>query len=824
MAAVAAGPIPVAVPGVSDAVEPLLRAATSAVETTVRGVTVGLELPVVLLALPVALALVGWLTFRFRGPGGDWSRRRRLVLFASRVVVVTCLVVAAAGPYTVVSQTTPGDPRVRMLVDESASMEVTGTDTDRLAAAIEAEGVPVTRSVIASGNASRVGDAVVANVDPGASVLLVSDGQATGGRSLEEAGEVARDANATVHTVELSTRSPERYVTLAGPAKTSVGVDNAYLARVEGTGLENESRTVTVYADGTPVATGEVRGAGAFSFTYAFSEVGAHELEVRVDSDDRFAVNDVYRKSVRVVPKPKVLYVARGDYPFGDLLDQLYDLDRAESIPSDLSPYRTVVVQDTPASSLGNVSALQRAVIDGTGLVVAGGPNAYENGGYANSSLAATLPVSFGEGAGRTARIALLVDVSSSAESGMRVQKAIALDVLEQLGDENEVGIVAFNTRAYRVQDVVDLGENRETLRRNVRRLTSRGGTDIGVGLRGAAELLGGPGTVILISDGNDRGSTAAPVARRLGAQGIQVVTVGVGNPVNDELLTEIAGSTGGQFLRADETDRLRLLFGGDSRTYASDKLTIVDRNHFITAGVETTANPPLVHDVSVRAGADFLVAAGDGTPAIAQWRYGLGRVVSITAYGNDGTLDGLLEEPDSLLLTKSVNWAIGDPERDAEGVVSAPDARVGEPTRIRYVGDERPSPPPRFRQVEPRTYEATVTPTEPGFETVLNATYAVNYPVEYASVGPSSSLSALARTTGGRTFRPGQAAEIARVVTQRAVSTRDVRQEWGWVLLTVALLVFLLEVLARRLGTYRRSARRRVAAGTATEGDADDD
>lgn len=795
-----------------------------ALETAVEGVTVGVELPPVLLALPAALALVAWLTFRFRGAGGDWPRRRRLLLFASRAVVVVCLVVAAAGPYTVVSRTTPGDPRVHMLVDESTSMEVAGANPEALADAIEAEGVPVTRSVVASENTSRIGDAVVANVDRGASVLLYSDGQVTGGRSLAEAGEVARSANATVHAVDLAVGSPERHVTLSGPAKTSVGVDNAFLVRVDGAGLENETRTVTVYADGTPVATGQVRGAGAYEFTYAFSEVGSHELEVRLENDDRFAVNDVYRKSVRVVPKPRVLYVARGEYPFGDLLEVLYDVDRAESIPDDLSPYRTVVIQDMPATRLGNVSALQRAVIDGTGLVVAGGPNAYEHGGYADSPIASTLPVSFDEGGGRTARIALLVDISSSAESGMRVQKAIALDVLEQLGDENEVGIVAFNNRAFRVQDVVGLRDNRGELREKIRRLTSRGGTDIGVGLRGAGELLGGPGTVIVISDGNDRGSTAGQVARRLGAQGVQVVTVGVGNPVNDELLTDIAGATGGQYLRADETDRLRLLFGGDSRTFASDKLTVVDRNHFITAGVETTADPPLVHDVTVRSGADFLVAAGDGTPAITQWRYGLGRVVSITAYGNDGTLDGLLEEPDSLLLTKSVNWAIGDPEGGAEGVVSAPDTRVGEPTRIRFVGDERPEGPPTFRQVEPRTYEATVTPSEVGFETVHSAAYAVNYPAEFGSLGQSPAVSSLVRTTGGETFRRGQAEEIARVVTQRAVSTRDVRQEWGWVLLTVALVAFLLEIVARRLGAYRRSAGRRVGAGTAAEVDGDDD
>ena len=55
----------------------------------------------------------------------------------------------------------------------------------------------------------------------------------------------------------------------------------------------------------------------------------------------------------------------------------------------------------------------------------------------------------------------------------------------------------------------------------------------------------------------------------------------------------------------------------------------------------------------------------------------------------------------------------------------------------------------------------------------------------------------------------------IAEVVTQRAISTRDVRQEWGWVLLTAALIVFLLEVVARRLGAYRRASGRRATTRT---------
>jgi orotate phosphoribosyltransferase len=705
-----------------------------------------------------------------------------------------------------------------MLVDESDSMAVTDARAETLATAIEAEGVPVSQSVVAADNDSRLGNAILANLEPNASLLVVSDGQVTGGRSLVEVGDIARETGATVHAVDLSVTRPERHVTLSGPAKTSVGIDNSLLVSVGGVDLGNESVTVTVTADGVPVVTEQISGAGRAEFTYAFDEVGTHRLVARIEGDDRFSANDISRKTVRVVPKPEVLYVSQGDYPFGRLLERLYEVTRAERIPEDLGPYQTVVLHDLPADRAGNVSALQRAVINGTGLVVAGGRSAYDQGGYAESPLAATLPVSIGEATGRTARIVLLVDVSGSSKEGMAVQKAISLDVLDQLGDENEVGIVGFNWRAYEVNPVVELGENRAELESRIRRLESGGATDIGVGLQGAAELLDGPGTIILVSDGRDAGSSAPAVAETLGQQGVQVVSVGVGENVDRELLTEIARPTGGQFLRAEDTDRLRLLFGGEARSFSADRLTVVDRNQFITAGVEPTANPELAHDVAVKPGADLLVVTGDGTPAFSQWRYGLGRVVSITTYGSDGTLDGLLEEPDSLLLSKSVNWAIADPERNARGVVSAPDTRVGESVTVRYVGPERPDGPPTFRQVAPDTYEATLRPTEPGFLEVLDASIAVNYPREQGAYGPAGDLRRAVQASGGEVFAQSAAAEIAAQVKQAERRTRDVREEWDWVFLTVALLVFLGEVSLRRLARYRGVHGR--PAGTEAGGD----
>ncbi|WP_251343137.1 VWA domain-containing protein [Haloplanus halophilus] len=771
------------------------------------GTVVGLERPLVLAALPMAVVALA-LLIRYRASGTASTRSRRLLL-ASRVVVATLIVVAAAGPFTVVTMETQGDPRVSLLVDRSNSTAVSPDVAADLATGIEEEGVPVTVSTVAQGTNSRIGDGIAANLRENGSVVVVSDGQVTGGGSLTETAEFARSLNATISTVATEPTRTERYVTLTGPNKASVGVESRFL--VEVSGVEATAPvSVTVSVDGTPVTTEQVDGTGSVPVSYTFSETGSHRITAEIDGQDVYAINDVARKTVRVVDQPRVLYVSRTNYSLRNYLDQLYDVETAESVPSDLSPYYAVVVQNVAAGDMGNVDELQRFVIDGGGLLMVGGPNSFENGNYANSSVASMLPVTFGPSAPGSARIVMLIDVSGSAGSGMRIQKAIALDALSQLNDDNVVGVVGFNYQAYGVAQPAPLSDNRARLEDRIRRLQAGGATNIANGLRGAEEMLGGQrGTVILVSDGGDTESRSAVVANALGRGGIRVIAVGAGRNVNERVLRRIAEESGGNYFRASETDRLRLLFGGGSRQFQGEGLTVVDSGHFITSGVTLESNPGSINDVSMRPGADFLVAGPDGTPAVAAWRYGLGRVATITTYGPNGGLDGLLGRPDSLMITKSVNYAIGDPERKASGVTDISDTRVGEPTTVIYRGESPPSGADlAFSAVDEGVYRAQVTPTEVGFQSVAGATYAANYPAEYAGFGTSSALTDAVQATGGRQFQPGQTAEIADFARQQSTRVRDVRQSWDWALLTAALLLFLTEVVVRRLQVYNGRTR----------------
>lgn len=770
-----------------------------AAEVTVAGVRAGLQQPLTLVALPVVAALVLWL-FHRRGDGTTFSRRASLLVFGARLLVVALLVVAAAGPYTLATATVTGDPQVTMLVDRSASMATTDAAPGKLASAIESEGVDVRTRRIGSDRRSPVGDAVAGALTTNGSVLVVSDGRVTDGRTLAAAAGIAEQVNASINAVNLSATTTERAVSVHGPAKTSTGVANTFSAVVRGVEL-SDSVELTVSVDGQEVASKRVDGGGGVEFAYNFTSTGSHRVTARISGNDVHDRNDVFRKTVRVVEPPKILYVSRGEYPLQGFLRDVYTVDRARRIPSNLSEYYAVVVQDMAAGDLGNVSALQRAVIDGTGLVTVGGKNAFEYGNYRQSLLTEMLPVTIGEG-GHTSRVVLAVDISGSTQGSLSVQQALALDVLDQLGDRNQVGIVAFNRNAYRISDLAVLGSSRTSLARQIRRLESRGGTDVSAGIEGATEMLGGGGgTVILLTDGRAQVGDAPGAAAEAATEGIQVIPIGVGKNVADDHLRTVADAGDGTYLRADETNRLRILFGGETREYRGGGLTVVDGSHFITSGVQFEAAPGRTHAVAAADRADFLVAGPSGNPAISAWRYGLGRTVAITAYGPDGTLDGLLSAPDSVGVTKSVNWAIGDPERLETGITDVSDARVGTPVTITYEGTSRPAAKGvRFAQAGEGQYEATVVPERPGYASILDAEYAVNYPREYAAYGQSASLRDAVETTGGQVYEPSEATAIADQVRRNARSVETVTREWTWLVLLAALLVYLVEVSARRL------------------------
>ena len=315
------------------------------------------------------------------------------------------------------------------------------------------------------------------------------------------------------------------------------------------------------------------------------------------------------------------------------------------------------------------------------------------------------------------------------------------------IGDDHDVAAVDFRDPIALVADCFN--RHLTNLAFVNRRRRAGGGTNIGAGLRAAGDLLEGGGEVILISDGDDDSDGPLVAADELAAEDVRVTGVGVGASRDDERMAAIADATGGTYFRPGETDRLQLLFDTEAAPSDADSL-VVDRTHFITDGVETEANPTAVNDVEPRTGARLLVTTSEGDPALTAWRFGLGRVVSVTAYGEDGRLEGFLRSPDAELTTRSVNWVVGDPQRKRTNATEVTDTHRGNETTVVHRGSTRPTAPPvRFVRTGAERFEATLTPTRVGYDSVLGAEYAVNYATEYGAVGraPPSTRT----TTSGR-------------------------------------------------------------------------
>lgn len=755
--------------------------------------------PATLLAAPVA-AFVLYHLF-YISSTAEMTRRRRTAFYTSRVAVVSLVVVALAGPYVVGPTTVDTGDSVHVLVDGSDSMAPLESSVDDVVEQLRDEDVEVSRTRVAAGETSAVGDAVLSNVERGGELLLVSDGRVTHGTGLGEVARTAASLDARVNALDLEATGSEAYVEVSGPRVVGEGVGSTYRVSVDGTGFDSAS--VDVYVDGERIERMEVSRGGSEEFSHVFRGRGDHRLEARITVDDGFEANDVFRRSVRAVEPPRLLYVSRSRYPYLQSLDDLYDVDHRQTVPSDLDGYHAVVLQNLAATDVGDAGALQRHVLEGGGLVVAGGPNAYERGGYEGSLLGSMLPVREG-GVEYDTDVVLLVDVSGSVEREVELNRRLAASAVESMSDDHSVAVLAFDHNVYRLTEMLSLEESRDEVLDTVRRIQPSGGsTDVYVGLRGADDVLEGGGSVVLVSDGDVRShleSRTLEQARKMGEDGVRVVGVGVGE-ADHVFMRAVAKASGGTYFPAGDAGRLSLLFDDAGASEEFDGVTVLDRSHFVTRGVETTASVASTHQVKPRSTADLLAVSGDGSPVVTAWRYGSGRAVSLTGHRGDGVLGGLLQPPDRALLTRSASWAAGHPLRKRSNVYQASDGRVGDTVQVRYRGGSRPrSTVLEFRQTGDRSFVATYTPAEQGYREVGETEHAVNYPRELGGFGVSPGLRSMVSVTGGRLYESGDVSELAQDVVDREPVTRTARQDIDWLFLLLALLLYLAEVSVRRL------------------------
>ena len=746
--------------------------------------------------------------------------RKRLFILTTRSLIFTLLILAMASPFTLQTFFERGDGALTVLVDNSTSMSALDlSEIPALKESLERQ-IPARFRNFAYGEVSPVGDAALSATTGQDNILLISDGRSNAGRPLGDMFLVAASANSTINAINLSASVADTAVAIEGARLTTNAEENEFSIIVSQIG-EPQKYRLDVYIDDDNVLSESYSGSNVFSVSKKFAE-GYHVIRAEIDLKDRFRQNNVFSKTVKVEQKPKVLLVTRDSTPLSEIMNKLYRTTKTETLSGqDIKKYSAVILNNIPESET-DAQALSDYVIEGNGLVVFGGSRAYDRGGYKDSVFETILPVRVGkggEGQNDDASIALVIDISGSTRSGFKsggrttvkeVEKALAIGILKDLRKTDRVAVIAFNTDAFVVSDLGMVLGREEHIEDRISRLAYAGGTRIDEGIKAARKILApleGSKSIIIFSDGRSTGRSDDVYNTKIAADtGIKTYAVGVGEGTDRKHMQDIARAGNGIYFEPGESEKLALIFGEPEDDESENfPVEIINSHHFITYNVQPSAAVTGFNQVVPKSNADLLVATQQNNPLMSSSRLGLGRIVAVSTDDGSFWSSELLSSKNSLLISRAINWAIGDLGRNKDFDVDVRDVFLGDRMEVSVISGSEPEHDSlNFSKTGKRSYVASFIPKETGIQEFFGASGAVNYPEEYAALGMNPSLEEYVSLTGGKLFNPEDVRGL--VEKARADSRRPVSEPtaFSWMLLLAALVVFLAEVSVRLIQERR--------------------
>ncbi|MBI4149751.1 VWA domain-containing protein, partial [Candidatus Woesearchaeota archaeon] len=687
----------------------------------------------------------------------DKLRRKRLkkYVFVLRSLVFALLIFALSGPVFEVSSWSSGETSLTLLTDQSDSYSI--YDTKQLPGLINSlnSRIPVKTQQLGSEKVSAIGDGILLNLEENTNLLVASDGNANFGSPLSDVLFVAASLNATIHLLDLEQEKDEWAVRLAGPGEVVADVLNEFTVEVDNP--RNVNVHVVVEADGRTIYD-DITGKQEFTLKQAFSP-GFHRMTAKIDALDAFPQNNVYYKAVQAVEKPKLLLASRAESPLSAVLSQLYDLKRG-TLDDDLSAYAAVVLDDLPAPGISakQVDTLSSYLHDGNGLVAVGGKSSYDRGEYQGSYLSTLLPVEIGTGEleeKKLLNVIVMIDVSSGGREpvpfdphgtgAVEIAKAHAVALIDNFAPQDTVAFTAFDEQVYVLSPLSTMGQKDiGKLRQDIKTLqpSTYPNTLMDVALNtGVSMLTGSQGNnyIIVLSDGGDPGYWAKPMFRIFSVaneHNVKIIAVGSGrtsdckkfrqeNPdgycfnditsiVHFKKLRDMAAQTNGLFIppgdTAERTKSLLIELGIQNKEKRSEQeqynLMVRDFYHFITEDLDLAASVNGFNFVVPKSSAQLLLMNGVGNPILTVWRFGLGRVAALSTDDGNAWSGELFSQHNSELISRTINWAIGDPSRKQGYSIHIDDTTLNQDAQIRVRSGKIPvAEKINFVKVDENTY-----------------------------------------------------------------------------------------------------------------------
>ncbi len=794
-----------------------------------------------------------------------------------------------------VAKTRPPDDRLGVIVFDGRATAISAPTTaesdDQIDVSVR-EGTNIAAAI-------RLGRAMLPP-DTAGRLLLISDGVETLGDA-RDAAAVAGGVPIDVGVIDYAMPGDVQVVRIEAPTTADPGQLVPVRVVLRSTGpargrLSLQVDGAIVDLDPTSVATSSPvdlpAGLSVKTISFQMADRPVSRLKVLFEpetaSDDSLKENDSGEAVVISPGRGHVLIVrnAEGD---GVLAASLRAAEiSTQTISPSAFPRDLLTIQAHDLVVLDNVDAaefdppardlLATAVEEhGVGLLMTGGDHSFGVGGWKGTAIEKVLPVALDvpkELRLPTSALVLVLDKSGSMDfdvAGARAtQQQIANEAaalaIESLRQQSYVGVVAFDF-AGSVVVPIQLNEDPKPIADLVRGIRPEGGTNIGDGMRLGLNLLQQvPAQVenrhmVILTDGrSDRGEIEGELQRAIAA-GITVTTIGVGDDVDEPLLSAIASQANGRFFSVRDPRLLPRVLVDSVRVVNQPLIRERTFTPQLVSGAEPFLAPlakaPPLHGIVLTAPraeptASIDLVGPEGEPVFAHWQAGLGRVAAFTSdvdgpWGRDWA--GWSDE--ALFWVGVAQWAIRprlggrfdlavQTDEDAMLIraTANPDEALGVSMTADVYDPDGRKETVRLHQSGPGTFEARLQADSPGNWIVAVKPYRAGRPVspmigavtvssgdEYRRLQSNPSLlEDIAARTGGRVISLVDPRESNVFDRSSLPTTTWVLPAWRW-LIWLVLSLFLFDVAARRLAwsgsgiwSWMRRAWRREAPRTAFE------
>ena len=506
-------------------------------------------------------------------------------------------------------------------------------------------------------------------------VVLISDGRENIGDARAEA-ESLDIRQMEVDTVAVSGGSGPDSAVLRVDAPARVRVDESFdVQAVVGSNTSGPA-TLVVRRGSRVVERREIDlqpGEQRIDLKGRAREAGSLTYRIELQTaQDSVSENDSAASLTLVSGKPRVAVVEGSPGEGAELVRALEERglivrrSTMASFPSgeDMASLDAIALVDVPATAFteAQIGSLEGFVRDlGRGLVTVGGEASWSLGDYRDSRLEALLPLNSDiKDPRRRPAIAqiLAIDTSGSMtachcnpdgagareEGGVNktdISRSAAARAIEALTAQDEVGILAFNTRSRFVVPLSQLPPD-EVVREGLESLQPRGGTNIPQALDEAIEALKASKAslkhIVMFTDGFTNQKQLVPAARRVRKSGITLSVLATGEGPGDEL-EKMAEAGGGRFYAGRNLHEIPELLMNEvviaTRRYINEGVFYPKITGSSAATGELSSTPPLLGYIgtSQKSAASVLMAAGKyDDPLLATWRSGLGIATSWTS------------------------------------------------------------------------------------------------------------------------------------------------------------------------------------------------